>query len=346
MLRTISLAALVAGAALALVVTESADGCMMIAPLINGKPTRVEIAQESAIILWDAATKTEHFIRRSSFQSDTPNFGFLVPTPTQPELAEADNKSFPLLEKVTAPKIVLVPAPRGGAFGGGLGGGAAPGGPPPVEVLELKRVAGFDAAVLEARDADALNKWLKDNGYQSSPHVARWLEPYIANKWIITAFKIATKEPGAKAIHTSALRMSFKTEKPFYPYREPATQRDPDTAPRGDRLLRVYFIGDKRVGGVVGESGAFPGTTVWSNKMTDADRTKLLALLKVEAGVPAGPWHLTEFEDRSSPRPGTDELYFAASNNQSTVTRPPVTRFVNPKLPVRPLPAPIAPVQP
>ena len=33
---------------------------------------------------------------------------------------------------------------------------------------------------------------------------------------------------------------------------------------------------------------------------------------------------VTEFEDRSSPRPGTDEVYFAPAADQSTLERPPI----------------------
>ena len=54
----------------------------------------VEITNESALIIWDAESKTEHFIRRAAFQSTSTDFGFLVPTPTQPELAEADDSVF------------------------------------------------------------------------------------------------------------------------------------------------------------------------------------------------------------------------------------------------------------
>src|SRR5437016_3719837 len=52
---------------------------------------RVEIADESAIIVWDAAAKTQHFIRRASFATAAHDFGFLVPTPAQPTLAEASD---------------------------------------------------------------------------------------------------------------------------------------------------------------------------------------------------------------------------------------------------------------
>ena len=50
--------------------------------------------------------------------------------------------------------------------------------------------------------------------------------------------------------------MSFKTEKPFYPYREPEAQKDKKPA-NGDstRLLRVFVIARERFGGTLGTEG-------------------------------------------------------------------------------------------
>src|SRR5208283_1290712 len=114
-----------------------------------GKP--VVNADQTVIILWDAAKKTEHLIRKASFKSDADDFGFLVPSPTQPELAESGNEAFPRFQKLTEPEIKWVTMPM----------------PPPsrgeekkkmlkdmptkdfVKVLEQKLVAGFNATVLE-----------------------------------------------------------------------------------------------------------------------------------------------------------------------------------------------------
>ena len=43
-------------------------------------------------------------------------------------------------------------------------------------------------------------------------------------------------------------------------------------------------------------------------------------------------WWITEFEDRSTPRPGTDELYFEHSLDRGPVARPPIiiTTYKNP----------------
>src|SRR6266849_6327731 len=66
-------------------------------------------ADQTVILLWDAATKTQHFIRKASFQSEAEDFGFLVPTPSQPELEESGNQAFPFLQKLTEPERKKVP---------------------------------------------------------------------------------------------------------------------------------------------------------------------------------------------------------------------------------------------
>ena len=60
-----------------------------------------------------------------------------------------------------------------------------------VRVLDEQRVAGYDAAVLEADSANALNAWLAKHEYVTRPDLAAWLDTYVKAKWKITAFKVA-----------------------------------------------------------------------------------------------------------------------------------------------------------
>src|ERR1022692_3600634 len=90
-----------------------------------------------------------------------------------------------------------------------------------VRVLGEQDVGGFKSAILEADNTEDLSNWLKDNGYSSDPELQSWLVPYIANKWKITAFKIAQDPTTGKPATTRPVRMSFATDKPFFPYREP-----------------------------------------------------------------------------------------------------------------------------
>jgi len=269
----------------------------------------VQVSEESAIIVWDAASKTQHFIRRAQFDTKASDFGFLVPTPTRPTVSEVDDSVFGYLINITrppAPEIVRQERAKGEPQVA-----SASAAPPAVTVLESVTVAGLDAAVLEANDATALNGWLRDHGYTASPELAEWFKPYLSKKWIITAFKISKGQSRAERAVTSAVRMSFKTDQPFFPYREPATR---DSIPRA---LEVYFVSGERVDGRIGAAGKWPGKTLWAKPLSDGSRKELLDRIKLPTKVaPTTAW-LTRFLDLSAPRPGTDELYFLRSTDQS-----------------------------
>ena len=267
---------------------------------------QIYVVEESALIIWDPATKTQHFIRRATFEGKADDFGFLVPTPTAPSLSEVGDEIFETLKVTTERKtihrtrkkidwtpLVLWPFMMFRSRGEGAVTSA-----PPVEVLATQKVAGYDAAVLDATDAAALREWLEKNGYATTPDLEQWLDAYIQQRWKITAFKIDQDNPEGTA-RTSAVKLSFTTDRPFFPYREPASQRDPSTS----RALRIWFAGPERVAGKIGNDGHWPGVLMWS-----------------------GPYEgrrLTYFVDTSSIRPGTDDLFFARATDQSRYIPPP-----------------------
>jgi hypothetical protein len=149
----------------------------------------------------------------------------------------------------------------------------------------------------------------------------------VAKGWFLTAFKIV-KEAQEQRASATAVRMSFTTDTPFFPYREPASQRDPKKAAPEQRLLRVYVLAATRMEGRLGNDGHWPGRTVWSGAMPKEEDKFLLYTLKVHDKVKGKDWRLTEIEDDSSPRPGTDEIYFASAADQSNVARPPMVRHL------------------
>lgn len=297
----------------------------------------VDIANEEAIIVWDSPSKTQHFIRRASFNTTAKDFGFLVPTPSVPQLAEADDAAFDMLSQRTAARVIKREMTVTSSLLGMLGAlfpsekserkmvakaAAAP--PAPVRVLASATVAGFDAVVLEADDAGALDAWLKKNGYVSSPELVDWYKPYIAQKWKITAFKIAANAP---QVPGAAVRMSFATDTPFFPYREPAQAAAAKPASH-ERLLRVFVLADARFAGSVGQAGSWPGATVWSDSFGFLEH--FVETAKLPADIAKQPLWLTEFEDKSSPRPGTDEVFFKRATDQATVKRPDI--YIGPPL--------------
>lgn len=299
------------------------------APACAAAPRRgefIDVNSEEAIIIYDAMNKTEHFIRRSNFRTQSSDFGFLVPTPSKPEIGEVQSSLFMTLHSATAPRhvesgnvkrvVVKKNEPQSAARAPGMAGGAP-------EILGKGDAAGLAYVILRADDLDGLKKWLEENKYDSRPELVEWLKWYVDNKWIITAFKIK-QDPVAQNDHWyKSIRMSFETDKPFYPYREPEDMRK---KAGGQRSLRVFYLGDWKVAGRLGADGNWPARTAWANVLpaqTLATFSQGLGLpLQATNRIKSQTWRLTEFEDNSAPRPGTAEVFFEKSQDQETVERP------------------------
>jgi hypothetical protein len=310
--------------------TEPLDACCAVSRV--GQP--VVNADQSVIILWDAATKTQHFIRRASFKSEADDFGFLVPSPTQPELSESGNDAFPFLGKLTEPETKTRPRPI--SFGCSVAATRDVSGLTwsSVKVLEEKTVAGFNAAVLEAKSATALVQWLKEHGYAFSSEVEAWAKPYIEKGWKITALKVAKdKDNAGKTVAASALRMSFKTDRPLFPYREPAYHGVNEKLGASQRLLRIYFLADARYQGELTKEKPWTGKTVWAGKVSAKDRSKLLELLKLPEAIGPAQWWLTEFEDDWSYQLAPADVTFTRAAKQDTLRRPPIIRYASNRFP-------------
>jgi hypothetical protein len=319
---------LAALAAVLVAVPPPVRSCCPAAPA--GQP--VVNADQTVILLWDPATKTEHFIRKASFKSDAADFGFLIPSPTKPELAESGNEAFPTLEKLTEPEVITRSLPTGGGGCGCADKKAAPAAAAKaqVNVLEQKLVAGFDAAVLEATSAQALTDWLKEHGYAYSPEIAAWAKPYVEQGWKVTALKVAKQADGKtdKVVAAAALRLSFKTDRPLFPYREP----DPTAAAKAlgvnNRLLRIYFLTDARYRGELTRESPWTGKVAWAGKLSPESRAQVLEQLRLPATTVPAEWWLTEFEDPWPYRAAPADVYFARDPDQGEVKRPPIVEYV------------------
>lgn len=348
--RSVVVGGVVLGFVLALVgVSDDAAACCPAPP--SGRP--VVNADQTVALLWDPATKTEHFVRRASFKGDADDFGFLVPTPAQPELDESGDAAFPVLADITKPEIVYERRPTqlcsGCLRSASKASASAPAQVPEVVVLEEKTVAGFHAAVLEATNATALVAWLKEHGYAFSPEVEAWAKPYVDGGWKITALQVAkpksdagaappSAEPrppsaGEPSVAAAALRISFKTERPLFPYREPDTTKAASDLGAAGRMLRIYLVSDARYDGKLGmkpetASEPWPTSTVaWSGKLDAAARSNVLANLKLpDAALPKDAW-LTEFEDRWPYRVAPGDLWFSKAASQTNVRREPTVIY-------------------
>jgi hypothetical protein len=317
---------LLAAAVVAIRSASVAPACCPVWP--SGKP--VVNADQTVIILWNAATKTQHFIRQASFKSDAPDFGFLIPSPSQPELAESGNGAFDSLRKLTAPRIEKRARPPQG-MSCGCGDKTTRSAAANVAVLDEKLVAGFHAVVLRADSAGDLVGWLEEHGYAYSPEVEAWAKPYVDAGWKITALKVAKGE-GDEANHNvaaAALRLSFQTDKPLFPYREPESGASAAALGAQRRLLRIYFLGEAPYRGQLAENARWSGRVAWANRVGAQDRTKVLELLGLSDETGPAQWFLTEFEDWWQYKPAPSDLEFASNPDQQPLEREPIIQYVS-----------------
>ena len=292
-------------------------------------------ADQTVILLWDAARGVQHFIRQASFKSEADDFGFLVPSPSQPELEESDSAAFAYLQKLTEPDKEQRPRPSGGLSCGC--GGKKSAMPAAVKVLDEKRVAGFHATVLETKSTSALVGWLRDHGYAYSQEVADWAEPYVRLGWKITALKVAkdAQNRDKKTVAAAALRMTFKTDRPLFPYREPNTRSAAQALDAKNRLLRIYFVAEAKFAGDFTQAGkTWGGHIAWANPMRDEEHQKLLELLKLSPATEQKAWWLTEFEDAWPYAGAPSDVYFSRAANQDPRRRAPIIEYVSSAWPI------------
>ena len=280
------------------------------APVVN--------ADQTVLLIWDPKTKTEHFIRKASFKAEGDDFGFLVPSPSRPQLSESGGEAFPYLANITRPEVkphlsfgCSSSTTRFAAVGNA------------VTVIERKDVAGFHATVLSATSASALTGWLKTNGYYFSPEVEAWAAPYVRDGWMFTALRVAKKSNAQSGITVKAdtLRITFQTERPLFPYREPDSREAAKKIGAPARLLRLYFISDKRYNGALDGGHAWSGKAVWSNPLPPSEKETLLRQLKLPPSSGPEKWWLTEFEDRWKYGIAPGDLYFAPARIQKPLLR-------------------------
>jgi hypothetical protein len=273
--------------------------------------SRVVNADQTVIILWDPATQTQHFIRQADFKTDAPDVGFIVPSPSRPQLAETGKAAFATLAEITTPYVRT-----GGGFSIGCSSAKVPLRQSSVRVIEQKRVAGYDATVLTARSGSDLVDWLRDNGYPHSPETAAWAASYLGSDWHFTAMKVAKSEDAQQTLAASALRITFRTTRPLFPYREPDSAAASRQLGATSRLLRIYFISDARYRAALDGGGPWTGKAVWSDDIT-AHRARILRELNLPASTAPAKWILTEFEDRWPYAKATGDLYFSKDSTQS-----------------------------
>lgn len=266
---------------------------------------RASLALEQTLIIFDAERHREHFVREVVFRTSRTMFGFVIPTPTRPEVARAAKNPFPVL-RTYLPYEVRPGTGSGQGFGSGRGG---------VQVLEAKKIGSFTAFVLAADDAGALADWLKKNHLVSTPEADVWLAHYVRMKFFYVAMRYdppAEEQGGRTAAET--MRISFDTELAYYPYFEP----DPPAGARGDddpRMLDLWYVANQRSVPVAlrtrEQKASWVRPFAEGRVYPDAIRTRLEEALGDDAKLlPRGQLLVQRFADQKIRRIGFGDAVF------------------------------------
>ena len=127
--------------------------------------------------------------------------------------------------------------------------------------------------------------------------------------------------------------MSFKTDRPLFPYREPESSTAAASLGAGHRLLRIFFVADARYQGELTHDHPWTGRVAWSGKVNPEDRKKLLDQLHLPETTGPAQWWLTEFEDDWPYQVAPADVYFSRSPNQDAVKREPIIQYVSSSVP-------------
>lgn len=306
-------AALVVGAACLAVRPEPAEACgAFFAKAATPVERRPSLSVERVLLLHDPEKGVEHFIREVVFQGSRETFGFVVPTPTRPDVFKVTEPPFDKLE--TAFPFEPPDQGEGGSKGRGMPANAPGGGAPPkVAILDIKRVGSFTAFVLAATDASALANWLKDNGLSSSKENDAWLAGYVERKFYYVAFRYEPSKDGPDNGQPRAetVRITFKTPLAYYPYREP---EHPSRVEARD--VGLWVASPERVQPVaLAEEGGRPVWVKpflegWTQEGVSVERVKHALGPEEDKLLGGAALAIQPFEDQKTSRAGYGDVVF------------------------------------
>lgn len=216
------------------------------------------LANERAVIIWDQKAKIQHFIRSANFEGKAEDFGFILPTPTQPtEIAVAQDEVFGVLASAK---------PRDPSEATGGVTRSADGS---VQVLDQRNVGDFEVTVLKAQEGKAIGEWLTKNKHKMRPAMEPWLDHYAERGWILTAFKYKGRRSNEP---TKAVRVTFAADYPHYPFKMPT---DTWSSENHHRKLDLFLVSQTPMKGAYTNGRAWETPASWSNELSPTDTARL-----------------------------------------------------------------------
>lgn len=272
------------------------------------------LAYEGVLVIHDQSAGREHLIRELVFRTAKQPFGFVVPTPSRPEVDKVRQNPFPRL-RALFPYQPPLPGSGSLGFGSGAGSPQQRGG---VHVLEVKKVGSFTAFVLSADDEASLSKWLAKHQLERGDEAAAWLSHYVRAKYFFVAMRY-DPHPSDDAVvgrtRSETVRFSFDTPLAYYPYFEP----EPTLGQEGEpRMLELWLV--TREPAIPVALRASGGTLSWVRPFAEGFRYQAPRRADVEEALGsdakllfADAPRIQRFVDQKRSRQGFGDVVFVPS---------------------------------
>lgn len=200
-----------------------ADGCYV--PRIDNASAAKDISEPTQKALLIHRGNRERLILQVSYRGNIPEFLWLVPTPTKPNVSLFQFPVFHELASATAPRLrYWLAADRlwdGDLLFPPFGVAVPRGARSTVDVLERRQIGVYDISVLRASNASDLLKWLRTNGYRVDGRAQMVLADYIRRGWVFTAARIIVHQRAVTRAMTEgtlqAMQLDFAAKEPVYP---------------------------------------------------------------------------------------------------------------------------------
>ncbi|MFI9149334.1 DUF2330 domain-containing protein [Streptomyces sp. NPDC053367] len=222
---------------------------------------RVQVDREESVVRWDGeaagdgdregAGGREQILMRLTVGGDARRAAWIMPVPHRATVRLGDPGIFDELASATAPvhrdRHYFWPREGDWPFDSPTSGDTAGAPPradaaaPGVGVVGRQRLGPFDVARLTATDPDALEGWLRENGFSLPDRLRVALRPYVELGWEYVAIRLAPEVTGTPSASPSPapsppspygapsggvlggaldpLHISFAAEEPVYPMR-------------------------------------------------------------------------------------------------------------------------------
>lgn len=153
-------------------------------------------------------------------------FAWVLPISGEAKVGLSSDALFQVLDNLSATVVQAPPLncpsppsncrfPQASAFGGDSAGGADAG-RSSVEVTKRETVGPYDTVQLKSTDADALTKWLTDNGFGIPDDIKPIIAQYVTEKYDFLAMKLI---PGAGVNAMRPVRITTTGSSPTLPLR-------------------------------------------------------------------------------------------------------------------------------